>query len=207
MVPVLHVDAPAGVSGAATRLPGLNTILINRREPTGRRNFDLAHELFHILTWEAMKPQRVELLKPKPRKGNRVENLADNFAAAILLPANPVSGLWDQRGELDVHAWLNTTATHFSVSAVALKWRMRNLGHLSSGDLSGIDDARLVANGGSLSHEILPPLFSTDFVHRIHHGVDSGRLSLRKAAKLLGLGPSDLTRLFHHYGWPSPNGA
>ena len=81
---VLHVDAPRGISGAASRLPGLNAILVNRQEPVGRRNFDLVHELFHILTWEAMKPPQVEPLEPKPVKGNRVEHLAENFAAAIL---------------------------------------------------------------------------------------------------------------------------
>ena len=57
---VLFVEAPAGVSGAAVHLPGLMAILVNRREPTGRRNFDLAHEIFHLLTWDSMPPARVE---------------------------------------------------------------------------------------------------------------------------------------------------
>jgi len=53
---VLMVDSIEGVSGAACRLPDLDVVLINRREVVGRRNFDLAHELFHILTWDAMPP-------------------------------------------------------------------------------------------------------------------------------------------------------
>jgi len=40
---VLFVDAPPTVSGAALHLPGLHTILVNRGEPSGRRNFDIAH--------------------------------------------------------------------------------------------------------------------------------------------------------------------
>ena len=32
----------------------LGVILVNRREPLVRRNFDLAHELFHSLTWESI---------------------------------------------------------------------------------------------------------------------------------------------------------
>ena len=53
---VLMVDAYEGISGAACRLPDLDTVLIARGEVRGRRNFDLAHELFHILTWDAMPP-------------------------------------------------------------------------------------------------------------------------------------------------------
>ena len=54
---VLMVDALPGISGAASTLPDLDVALINRREPEGRRNFDLAHELFHLLTWKTMPPK------------------------------------------------------------------------------------------------------------------------------------------------------
>jgi XRE family transcriptional regulator, fatty acid utilization regulator len=197
---VLHVDAPHGISGAATRLPGLNSILINRRESVGRRNFDLAHELFHVLTWEAMTPDRVEPLEPKRSKGNRVEYLAENFAAAILMPADVIEDLWENRDGADVHDWLNATATRFHVSATALKWRMKNLGHLTPAESEALDDSRLVANGGTLADEAPPPLFSADFVPRIHAAVESGRLSLRRAAKLLGLSLSDFADLCRQYG-------
>ena len=54
---VLNVDAFDRISGAACRLPELDAVLINRKEVIGRRHFDLAHELFHILTWDAMPPR------------------------------------------------------------------------------------------------------------------------------------------------------
>ena len=78
---VLMVDAQEGISGAACRLPELDAVLIARREVAGRRNFDLAHELFHILTWDAMPPEHVE--SAGDFGGNRVEQLANNFAAAV----------------------------------------------------------------------------------------------------------------------------
>ncbi len=53
---VLMVDPDRDISGAACRLPELDAVLIARREVAGRRHFDLAHELFHILTWDAMPP-------------------------------------------------------------------------------------------------------------------------------------------------------
>ena len=54
---VLYVDSPNEISGAACQIPGMNTILINRNELEGRRNYTLAHECFHLLTWEQMPPE------------------------------------------------------------------------------------------------------------------------------------------------------
>lgn len=59
-VPVLFIDAPQAISGAASKLEDLSLILINRNEPEYRRNYDLAHELFHILTWQAMPPDPLD---------------------------------------------------------------------------------------------------------------------------------------------------
>ena len=49
---ILMVDAAPGISGAACRLTELNAVIINRHEPEARRNSDLAHECFHLLTWD-----------------------------------------------------------------------------------------------------------------------------------------------------------
>ena len=76
---VLMVDAERDISGAACRLPELDAVLISRREFAGRRHFDLAHELFHILTWDAMPPEHSETARETG--GNRVEQLANTFAA------------------------------------------------------------------------------------------------------------------------------
>src|SRR5438128_2545269 len=66
-VPVLFVDAPQAISGAASKLEDLSVILINRNEPEYRRNYDLAHELFHILTWQAMPPDPLDATEKKSR--------------------------------------------------------------------------------------------------------------------------------------------
>ncbi|HEY2893476.1 MAG TPA: helix-turn-helix transcriptional regulator [Pirellulales bacterium] len=71
--PVLWVDAPGSISGAAFRMQGLDAILINRNEPAGRRHFDLAHECFHLLTWEQMPPDHTELIDG-PSSGSDVRN-------------------------------------------------------------------------------------------------------------------------------------
>lgn len=197
---VLFVNAPVGISGAASLVPGLSTVLVNRQEPRGRRSFDLAHELFHVLTWDAMPPDRVESLTPKATKGNRVEQLAENFAAALLMPASTVARLWEKRGSSDLNDWLNATATNLGVSAVALKWRLRNLEILTKGDMISINDDRLVANGDPENTRDRPPLFSREFVSRVHEAVESGHLSLRRAAGLLDLSIEDLNAVLASYG-------
>ncbi len=165
---VLFVDAPAGISGAASLVPGLSTILVNRLEPRGRRSFDVAHELFHVLTWDAMPPERIEPLIVKATKGNRVEQLAEN--------------------------------SNLGVSTVALKWRLRNLEILTKGDMVSINDDRLVANGDPQNAGERPPLFSREFVIRVHEAVESGHLSLRRAAGLLDLSIQDLEAVLDAYG-------
>src|SRR5271166_2228392 len=104
---VLMVDAIPGVSGAACRLPELDAVLINRREVPGRRHYDLAHELFHILTWEGMPPERLEDTAAVPR--GRVEQLADNFASALLMPRAALArfGSWEGLDEAALAERLN----------------------------------------------------------------------------------------------------
>lgn len=196
---VLYVDAPAGISGAACQLPGLNTILINRKEPEGRRHYDLAHETFHLLTWEQMPPEHTEPEIPRGGKGKRIEQLADNFASALLMPERTLAPLWQARGERDIHGWLNETASKLLVTAVALKWRLVQLEWLGKVDLSGIRDNRLTANGRPKKEQREPRLFSQEFAERLHQALSVGDLSVRRAASLLEMTIEDLADLFRAY--------
>jgi Zn-dependent peptidase ImmA (M78 family)/DNA-binding XRE family transcriptional regulator len=204
---VLYVDAPKGISGAACQLPGLNTILINRRELEGRRNYDLAHEAFHLLTWEQMPPEHKELTESNHRgKGRhkRVEQLADNFAAALLMPERTLAPLWQARDEQDIHNWMNRTASEFLVSAKALKWRLTNLGWLTKADLLDISENKLTANGRPREEQQTPRLFGETFVRRLQLALAKGQLSVRRAARLLELPIDGLEQLFRDYQLPVP---
>ena len=193
---VLHVDAPKAISGAASQLPGLKTILVNRRESRGRRMYDLAHELFHILTWDAMPPSRVEPQRIKPTKGNRVEQLANNFAAALLMPEPVVTAEWRRRGELDVASWVLMTAKVLCVSPDALQWRLVNLQKITKAAIK-----RLVEMHDAGTDHV-PELFSRAFVALVQQAVDAGRLSLRRAASLLDLSVVAFAELCQVYDLP-----
>ena len=197
---VLYVDAPASISGAASHLPGQNTVLVNRRESQGRRFYDLAHELFHLLTWDAMPPRRVEPWEVRGTKGNRVEQLAENFAAALLMPGPVVAARWAARGDEDLSRWIGRTAAELRVSVPALRWRVVNLGFLSRAESKELPAAPRPAPG---EIEPRPPLlFSRRFVARVADAVDDGRLSLRRAATLLDLTVESLAALCTAHGRP-----
>lgn len=201
---ILYVDPPPVISGAACLLPELSTILINRKEPEGRRHYDLAHECFHLLTWEQMPPEHAETEIPRGGKGHRVEQLADNFASALLMPEPALEPRWRARGDSEIHHWLNETATELLVTAVALKWRLVQLEWLEKGDLLTIQDERLRANGRQERQQTIPRLFSTEFVECLNQGLLQGEISARRLASLLGMTLHDLQDLFLEYALPSP---
>jgi Zn-dependent peptidase ImmA (M78 family)/DNA-binding XRE family transcriptional regulator len=202
---VLYVDAPVGISGAACQLPQFNTILVNRREPDGRRNYDFAHETFHVLTWNAMPPRAYDAAdKYEGTKVKRVEQLANNFAAALLMPAAGLKPRWEKRGPQDIHDWLNETASEFLVTSDALYWRLRQVGWLTQAASLDINRDRLTWNGRSPSEQTLPRLFSHRFVERLHGALQRGDLSVRRAAELLDCTIEDLEGLFGSYDFPVP---
>jgi Zn-dependent peptidase ImmA (M78 family)/DNA-binding XRE family transcriptional regulator len=201
---VLNVDAFEGISGAACRLPELDVVLINRHEVVGRRHFDLAHELFHILTWDAMPPEHSE--EARETGGNRVEQLANNFASAVLMPAAILDRFadWAAIPERELPARLNAAADALLVTASALKWRLVALDRLKPAAARAVPDATLRNNGRDVVPVAPLPLFSKPFLEVIALAVDQGRVSARRAAGLVDLAVDELDDLLKTHGVPSP---
>lgn len=197
---VLMVDAYRGISGAACRLPELDAVLIARDEVAVRRNFDLAHELFHILTWEAMPPEHTE--DTRDFGGNRVEQLANNFAAAVLMPRASLDsfGAWSELEMDALISHLNTAANELDVSSSALRWRLVSLGLLTKKTAQAVPESALRNNGRAAEEAEAPPLFSRPFMEVIGASIDKGHMSVRRAAALVGLAIEDLHDLFEAHG-------
>ncbi len=195
---VLMVEAEEGISGAACRLPELDAVLIARREVEGRRHFDLAHELFHVLTWEAMPPKHVE--EAKEMGGDRVEQLANNFAAALLMPARIRERVrW---GQLDSDALvdsLNRVASELRVTSSALRWRLVALGELPAARARAIPESSLGNNGG-MEGGSRPPLFSKPFADVLGTALEQGHVSARRAASLLDSEVEELPEMLAAHG-------
>lgn len=206
---VLHIDMERlPISGAACHLPEFDTILINRRDPEGRRAFDLAHELFHILTWPTMPPARLDTESPAGYNAKRIELLANNFAGALLMPRGSIVEQWNQRGRKEIHGWINRTAEEFGVTAIALYNRLRALGLIPAAERASIIEGRLSSSRRSPAAGSRPPLFSKKYMRRIRKALDRGFLSERRAASLLGLTLEQMGSLMEEYSLaPDPGQA
>ena len=195
---VLTVEAEKGISGAACRLPELDAVLIARREVEGRRHFDLAHELFHVLTWEAMPPKHVE--EARETGGNRVEQLANNFTAALLMPARIRK--CERWGRLDSDALvdsLNRVASELKVTSSALRWRLVALGELPAARARAIPESSLRNNGG-MEGGARPPLFSKPFAEVLGMALEQGHVSARRAAALVDSEIEELPAMLAAHG-------
>ena len=201
---VLMVEAQRGISGAACRLPELDAVLIARHEVPGRRHFDLAHELFHILTWEAMPPAHFE--EVRDTGGDRVEQLANNFSAAALMPAATLArfGSWSSLSGDELIRRLNRVADKLQVTASALKWRLVALGGLSRATAQSAPDASLRNNGHTVPKNVPPPRFSKPFMEVMRLALQGGHVSVRRMANLLDLTVEDLAELFSSHGIEQP---
>jgi Zn-dependent peptidase ImmA (M78 family)/transcriptional regulator with XRE-family HTH domain len=205
-VPVLHLDmnprrGKDPISGATIHLPNFTCILINRNEPAGRRMFDLAHELFHALTWDALRPANLESNAIESRstaKKDRVEQLANNFASALLMPRALLEPKFQRANAEDLED-LRALAFHFRVSPAALAWRLFALRWIES----PVRDKLTRLSTDDLNVE-RPRLYSTRFVRPLFQALAAGQLSPRKAAKLLDMNLDDLESLFRDHGIETP---
>lgn len=199
---VLHVDMPKGIFGAACQASGADAVIVNRIEADGRRHFDLAHEIFHVLTWDALPPRRVDRENPSGYKDKHIERLADNFAGALLMPLPLFEPSWKARpNTLPLVEWIKVTAARMRVSGQAVKWRLASLGLISASEINGLDDNSLSCADESTS----PCPYSRAFMERSGRAVERGHISVMRLVKLLGVtGVGGLEQLFRLHGLPIP---
>lgn len=191
---ILQLDAVPSISGAACQLGPLSTIMINRNEVLARRNFDLAHEYFHLLTWDTMRPEHIEDVDQGKSK---IEQLADAFASGLLIPQGSLLNYIRLKGvpSKDNLDWIRDAAKYFKVSGSAMKWRLTSMGYLSPTIAKRIDDTSIRVE---LADE-KPKLFSEGFVKRLHWAIEEGEMSVRKVANIAQLTIDDLEQLFLSY--------
>ncbi|OQY14264.1 MAG: hypothetical protein B6I30_00985 [Desulfobacteraceae bacterium 4572_187] len=123
---ILHLPLRNGISGASLVDNAMGVgILINVNDAPWRRNFDLAHELFHVITWNVFSPEEIG----DGTKKTRPEQLADIFASSLLMPEvhlrdalkETVTG--SEVRPIDIIE----LAKDFGVSTEAVLWRIVNL--------------------------------------------------------------------------------
>jgi len=202
-VTIWYLDTPPGCA-ACTRGAHGAAILVPRGEAPWRRTFDIAHELFHLVTWPAGSAAALDASSPA---GEHAERLAGAFAACLLLPGDVVlQELADRSVDRRVKlAELVALARDFGVSIETLMWRLCNLGCWDR-DASAVrqllGDPRLreLDRTSKRSEWWEPQGLPERFVQSAYSATLRGRLSRAQLATYLGCSLSNLPSCLSAYG-------
>jgi Zn-dependent peptidase ImmA (M78 family)/transcriptional regulator with XRE-family HTH domain len=198
----LYMKMPSSISGAAIKLNNRSVILINYDEVLGRQNFNIAHEAFHCLTWDALPPKHIEdtySSKSRPR----IEKLADAFASSLLMPESSINKYFKIQGVELNESILNSLANRFCVSSQALKWRLVVLNKITKSEAEKLDD-NLLINNGKEEENVECRLFNEQYVKYLVKALDHGIISVRKMASIMGFTIEELSELFQEYNLTIP---
>jgi len=176
-------------------------ILISASEPAWRQHFSIAHELFHIITWDDGLLAQVNS-EEKLRKYN--EQLAGAFAAGLLVPSESL-----QREIRSIakdnklkDAGVISIARQFGVSLEALLWRMVGIRLIQRSDvLNALDDKQLRSlDYISRSEAQAPYYLSNRFVRLAYLAYENGEISRARLAKMLNQSLSALADYLKNFG-------
>ena len=136
---ILHLPLEDDVSGASVVDDTIGVgILINLNDAPWRRNFDLAHELFHIITWNVFSLEEIGI----GTKKTRPEQYAAIFASNLLLPEAHILDAFKETtidNEIRVIDIIEL-AKEFGVSTEAILWRLVNLNKLKKSQAQRVLD-------------------------------------------------------------------
>ena len=206
-IKIIFIPIDSNISGGSTIDDNFGmAVLVNANDAPWRRNFDLAHEFFHLITWEDFAPD--EIYQDEARGKSRIEQLADVFAASLLLPEEQVRDEFEIRTENKSISYLNLVkiARDFDVSIEALLWRLVNLGllkkeniqeELETGALKDIDKKHRHTDWA----ETEKPYLSAKYISLAIKAFHLGKISKGKLAEYVGENYSAITSFLNKYGY------
>lgn len=202
---VLYMDFGPGGSGASTSSDGGDAILINSSDAPWRRNYDLAHEFFHIITWNIFSDE--EIYSTSKGIKSEVEQWADLFASELLLPAQEVRREFLRRGSNDKITYINLVqiARDFKVSIDALLWRLVNLGLLDRRDVSKcLEEGRVKEIDRTMRSEDWEegkPYLSARYISLAIKALEMGKISKLKFAEYIDIKFSEVSKFLARHGY------
>lgn len=203
-IKVFSLDLGYGGSAASTVGDFGYAILINSSDAPWRRNYDLAHELFHLLTWKLFIndiPQEEGQYKPK------IEQWADAFASSLLLPADELRKEFLKRVKDSSIEYIDLVeiSREFGVPIEALLWRLVNLqllkrrdvlDALEKGTLKDIDRKMRVKDWIGEK-----PYLSERYISLAIKALQMGNLSKAKFAEYVDKSISEVSSFLKKYGY------
>ena len=124
---IFYMDLGDSGSAACTVGEFGMAILLNLESIRWRRNFDLAHELFHILTWKRFGHDEGGTVC---RPNSEEDKFAGCFARNLLLPMGAVRAAVNREAGTSgkiIYNQLDGIAREFDVSLEAMLWRLHYL--------------------------------------------------------------------------------
>jgi len=181
-----------------------SAILINSEEPLWRTNFNLAHELFHILTWHIFNYQEVH---NSNNEKDPIEQMADSFAASLLLPHTEVltefKNVLSEKGTISLIDLVGM-AREFEVSTEALMWRLVNLKMLKTTDVRKVfnsDDFSLIDKTARVKDNRVAPNISDRYLNYSFKAYQKGFISKGKLAEFLNINIGDVEVELARFGY------
>jgi len=206
---ILHLSLGDGVSGASVvdNILGVG-ILINAKDAPWRRNFDLAHELFHIVTWNVFSPEEIGNGTTKTRP----EQYADIFASSLLLPETHLLDALKETATDNKIRFVDIIelAKDFGVSSEAILWRLVNLDRLKKSQVQKIlddPDFRDVdrTRRRSLYSEGKPSKFPSRFISLACSCMLEGKISRGTFAEYLEIDRAEIDEYLVEAGFMEQN--
>jgi Zn-dependent peptidase ImmA (M78 family)/transcriptional regulator with XRE-family HTH domain len=178
---------PSGTAASSVSEAFGAAVLLNAQNVRWRRNFDLAHELFHLLTWSIFRtPDTGDGIVASERE----EKLATCFASNLLMPADATLLALQGAGRKGsiLFADLFDIARQFDVSVEALLWRIHFL-YKRKEEETKEDIDRCKAMSAFLQDRECdgPPLRPARFVALAMKALRQGQVSQGRFAEYLGI--------------------
>lgn len=172
-------------SAACCRNESGAIIVLNETEVPWRQGFNLAHELFHLITWSPSLIEKIQSDKDLFRKN---EKLADAFAAALLMPSQMID--LDIRGNKITYSLIVALAMKYHVSKQAMLWRLCYLRVINHKAVKkAIEDKEFKDLDRSIfkqAFKSVKPL-GNRFLRLAYLAYEKGRLSKSRLAQMIGV--------------------
>lgn len=199
-VKLFYTDKASGSAASTISNTFGAAVLLNSGNVPWRRNYDLAHELFHLITWNVFGTTKDYT--------SRVENWAEMFGAAILMPEEEIRKEFNKRiNDNKISSPdLVELAIEFGVSINALLVRLEELGLLRKKDvktmLNNYHELRVIdkSKRSSEGDEDKPHL-SQRFIHLAIKAFLTGKISKGKLAEYIEVPFSGVSKFLLDHGY------
>jgi Zn-dependent peptidase ImmA (M78 family)/DNA-binding XRE family transcriptional regulator len=200
-VKVWYEDLETDGSAASTIGSFGPAILMNSKEAPWRRNYNFAHEVFHLLTWESIPAKS---LKEDETFFNKIEKFANAFASYLLLPEDQLRVSFEKRIK-DNRVYMTDfieVAREFGVSTEAMLYRLLRLRIINEETLNKLRQSKLFKEKDKatmVDYWSEPAPMPERFVRLAYTAFQKGKLSRMKLAELLGESLIDLDSFLERY--------